>query len=168
MAEMRWFYLHANGSLISKRERPESDSDFVWAIWPIDGVHREQGWIMLVEAYATVSKETFPQRVRHLLPDAPDIAGALKAIADLATKWGFTDEDGQVFCARNDLRCFQVHDTWCVGHNDFVDAETSDVGFGDTVFDALVALAKNGETHGRLWSAPAPQRWRSKYKEFAS
>lgn len=80
-----FYYLHTNGSLIHKRGLPGiendlRDSTFVTAYWPVDTADRATAWRIAVEAGA---------------------AGAAPSrVAELATLWGLSNEDGVVYAER--------------------------------------------------------------------
>lgn len=80
-----FYYLHTNGSLIHKRGVPGIDEDladstFVVTYWPVDTTDRATAWRIAVEAGAAGAD---PSR-----------------IAELATLWGLTNEDGVIYAER--------------------------------------------------------------------
>lgn len=130
--EEGFYYLHTNGELIYKRFMPESDSDFVRAIWRVIPSERESAWSICIEALAMGARKD--------------------RVMELATKWGLTDEDAQEFAKRLNLRLMKDGDSWMASFDDFVDVATSQVGFGNTCLEALAALAKPGleKVHKRI------------------
>ncbi len=124
-AERRWYYLHANGDLICKRFEPEVENGgFVRKVWVVDRTERGTAYLLLIEAAAMGARKD--------------------RIEELKKAWGVTDEDCQVFADRAGLKLFRDGDTWCAGFSDFKNVQESQVGFGETAFDALVGLCKQG------------------------
>lgn len=104
---------------------PETDSDFVRRIWPIDLSNRAHAWLTVIEAAALGA---IPERIK-----------------ELAEKWNLTNEDALKFAEHTE--CFKVFkdgDKWCAGFTDFKNIQESQCGFGDTALEALIELAKPG------------------------
>ena len=126
--EKHWYYLHVNGELIHKRLEPDP-SDFVVKIWEVDITERASAWVCCIEALAMGAKK--------------------ERVTELATLWGLTDEDAQMFVeitkgGENALNLFKDGDQWCATFHDFVDIQESQCGFGDTALEAFAELAKQG------------------------
>jgi hypothetical protein len=134
-----WYYLHINGELIYKRDFDGTaadirESDFARALWPMDPTDRAGAWRTLVEAKAAGAK---PER-----------------ISELATKWGCDNNDGLVYAKHIGANVVREGNQWCATRQDFVNLQESPAGFGDTVLEALSALAK--ELHyvpSKMWGA---------------
>lgn len=133
-----YYYLHSESKdLIYKpacvvdSEPGYFDGPFVQKFWRSDSEDRFDAWQICVEA---------------------SVLGARKdRIAELVKKWGLTDEDGQHFLKKAKMSVKRDGDQWCVAHNDdtdsegFVNLQEDQVGFGYTIFDALVDYAKQGQ-----------------------
>lgn len=126
--EAGFYYLHENGDLLFKRERPEVEpGGFVRAVWPHDPRDRANAWLIAIEALALGAR---PARIQ-----------------ELATTWGLTDDDAQIFATRtHQFRLFRDGDQWTAAFHDFVNVQESQVGFGATCLEALAALARPGLT----------------------
>lgn len=131
-----WYYLHENGELIYK-PRPEAaadirESDFARAMWPVDARDRASGWTIIVEGLA---------------------AGAnASRVFGLATKWGCTDEDAQVYAERVGAKLFKDGAKWCATAPDFVNLHESPAGFGHHAYEALAWLCKAlGYKPSKMW-----------------
>ena len=124
MSDIHYYYLHTNGDLIHKRFRPDP-SDFVVKIWDIDITDRGNAWTLVI--------------------DAARLGARQSRIDELVEKWGLTNEDAEEyakvvgFTIGKDGHQFFVHQT-----KGFVDIQESQTGFGDTVFNAFVDYAKQG------------------------
>lgn len=126
MADDGYYYLHTNGSLLWKRFRPEDDSSFVVRVWTVDRTNRLNAWTICIEAKA--------------------LGANPKRIAELAEKWGLTDEDGQELVKHSGghFGLFRDGNQWCATFGDFVNVQESQCGFGDTVLAAFAELAQGG------------------------
>lgn len=134
-----WYYLHVNGDLIYKADTEGQaadirDSDLALALWPFDPSDREGAWQIIVESLAAGAR---PGRV-----------------ADLAAKWGCTDNDGQIYAERLGIKIGRDGNQWYATRADFVNLQESPAGFGTTICEALSALAKDlGYSPSKLWGA---------------
>jgi hypothetical protein len=65
---------------------------------------------------------------------------------ELAAKWGITDDDAPMFFERvkGKLQAERDGDKWCAHFDDFVSIQESQVGFGNTILEALAELSKPG------------------------
>ena len=124
-----YYYLHTNGDLIYKKFRPEDDSSFVRRIWELNLEERESAWILCSEALALGARR--------------------ERVFELKDKWDLTDDDGQEFAKRVNLRLYMDGDMWCATFDDFVDLQESEAGFGKTALEALAELAKGGLCPGQ-------------------
>lgn len=122
-----WYYLHENGDLIYKRFEPEVEpGGFVRKVWKFDSTNRFDAWRICIEALVLGARQD--------------------RIDELVLKWGLTDEDGKIFVDRSEgkLLLSRDGDRWRATFGDFVDLQKSQAGFGTTVLDALVNLARPG------------------------
>lgn len=133
-----WYYLHTNGSMIYKPS-PDAivdirDSDFAVCAWPVDSSSRLDAWCILVEGAALGAK---PER-----------------IAELRRSWSCTEKDADKFAEYAGFTIENEGDQFCAYRTDFVNLQESPAGFGQTKFDACVALAKAlGVSGGTMWRA---------------
>ena len=136
MSTIGWYYLHDNGSLIYKPGDDACadirDSDFARGLWPLDPTNRAGAWRIVVEAGA---------------------AGAdPKRVAELADKWGCNNHDGGKYAEHVGAHVYPDGDMWCATKNDFVNLQESPAGFGETIREALTALAKElGYQPSKMW-----------------
>lgn len=137
MAIIGWYYLHTNGELIYKPEHGGTaadirDSDFARGLWSVDPTDRESAWSILVEAGA---------------------AGADKPrVSSLATRWGCSNDDAEVYADRVGCRLFKDGAAWCATRADFVNLQESPAGFGDTALEAMTQLCKKlGYKPAKMW-----------------
>lgn len=134
-----WYYLHTNGDLIYKRELGETaadirESDCAKALWPMDPEDRAGAWRVLVEASAAGAK---PER-----------------IAELAAKWGCTDEDAHIYADHVGAILERDGNAWCAHRENFINLQESPAGFGDTCLEALAELCKElGYKPSKMWGA---------------
>ena len=142
MSILGWYYLHTNGSLIYKPS-PDAAADirespFAVALWPCDPTDRAGAWQILVEAKA---------------------AGAnAERVTELATKWGGTDEDAQIYAGLVGAVLTRDGNQWCAKRKDFINLQESASGFGDTALDALAALCKDlGYKPAKIWGNSFPK-----------
>lgn len=142
MSIQGWYYLHTNGDLIYKPDSEGQaadirDSDFARGLWPMDPTDRAGAWGILVEAKAAGAS---PERV-----------------AELAARWGCTDEDGEVYAERIGAKIGRDGNAWCATRGDFQNLQESPAGFGHTVLEALSELAKDlGYQPSKMWGAHLP------------
>lgn len=125
-----WFYLHTNGSLISKPKeynyRDFEGSDFVKCYWKVDLENRADAYNLLCSAL---------------------LAGANQTEVDtIAAKWNMNDHDAQIFIEKAGLDSQIDGDQWCVHAKDFINLQESWAGFGTTIFEALCDYHKNLQT----------------------
>lgn len=119
-----FYYLHTNGELIHKNIRPD-EGDFVRRIWELDTTYRGSAWLLLIEAAALGANQS--------------------RINELVKKWEITDEDAATFAETFgftlgvDGDAVFAHET-----AGFIDIQESQIGFGNTYFNALVDYAKQG------------------------
>ena len=126
-----YYYLHSESKDLIYKPASVVDSDaqyfdspFVQKVWRFDSEDRFDAWQICVEA---------------------SVLGARKErIAELVKKWGLTDADAPHFCEKAGLICKQDGDQMCVHDATFVNLQEDQAGFGDTIFDALVDFAEQG------------------------
>jgi len=122
-----WYYLHANGDLIFKREMGGTstdirESDFAVTLWPIDIENRRGAWDILVEAWAAGARKSRTQ--------------------ELADKWGCDDQDAEHYADIVGVNIFLDGNRWCATRKDFVNIQESPAGFGHNALEAMAELAK--------------------------
>ena len=123
-----YYYLHTNGDLIYKpatvmdSDPNYFDSSFVKKVWPITLDERADAYTLLLDAEA--------------------MGARIDRIHELKTKWNITEEDTQTFADRMGFKLFMAGDQWSAILPTFKNLQESPVGFGDTRWDALVALCK--------------------------
>lgn len=123
-----YYYLHTNSDLIYKpatvidSDPNYFDSPFVRKFWPITLSERGDAYTLLLDAQAMGAKQ--------------------KRIQELKTKWDITEEDTQVYADRVGFKLFMDGDQWSATLPTFKNLQESPAGFGDTRWDALVALCK--------------------------
>ena len=132
-----YYYLHTNGDLIYKRYLDAEqvadfeESPFVKRYWLLDVKDRAVAWFIAIEAAALGAR---PNRIK-----------------DIREKWKLTDEDALIFVGRVGLILQKDGNQWMAAFDDFTNLQDSQTGFGNTCFDALVELSKEGllagETH---------------------
>jgi len=126
-----YYYLHSESKDLIYKPASVVDSDasyfdspFVQKVWKFDSEDRFDAWQLCVEA---------------------SVLGARKErVAELVKKWGLTDADAPHFCDRAGLVCKQDGVQICVHDATFVNLQEDQAGFGDTIFEALVDFAKQG------------------------
>jgi hypothetical protein len=139
MSIIGWYYLHANGDLIYKRDLDGTvadirESDFARALWPMDPEDRAGAWRILVEASALKAN---PERVKAL-----------------AEKWGCTDEDAKHYADHIGIDLFMDGNAWAATRKDFINLQESPAGFGATCLAAMTELcAELGYRGGKMWNA---------------
>ena len=120
-----YYYLHTNGDLIHKNTPPD-EGDFVRRIWEFDTTFRGSAWMLLIEAAALGANES--------------------RIAELVKKWRLTNEDAQNFADVFGFKIAMDGDSYFAHETKgFIDLQESQVGFGDTAFEAFVDYAKQGD-----------------------
>ena len=123
-----YYYLHTNGDLIYKPEIVMQDdpnyfdSPFVKKVWPITLNERATAYTLLLDAEAMGARQ--------------------ERIHKLKAKWKITEEDTQIFADRMGFKLFMDGDQWSATLPTFKNLQESPAGFGDTRWDALVALCK--------------------------
>ena len=128
MAIDGYYYLHTNGDLIYKKavvvdhDPNYFDSPFVRKVWPIDLKSRAKLYSFLIEAAAMEARSNRIKEIRELN--------------------SMTDEDCQTFAERTGFKLFKDGNQWCAAKGDFVNLQESIAGFGDTPFEAFVALCR--------------------------
>lgn len=126
-----YYYLHSESKDLIYKPASVVDSDpqyfdspFIQKVWKFDSEDQFDAWQICVEA---------------------SVLGARKErIAELVKKWGLTNADAPHFCERAGLICKQDGDQMCVHDATFVNLQEDQAGFGDTIFDALVDFATQG------------------------
>lgn len=131
-----YYYLHTNGELIHKGKHFDpsdlEESPFVVKWWIIDLDNRIDAYNMLIAA---------------------SLFGAKKSrIMDLAEHWSITNDDVPNYLKRVGLEWEMDGAAFCVKPKDFVDVQVSNVGFGDSLFEATiqfytVAVNTNPDAH---------------------
>ena len=123
-----YYYLHTNGDLIYKpgivmdSDPDYFDSPFVRKVWSIDLSDRGTCYQLLIDAQAMGVKQD--------------------RIDELKSKWKITEEDTQVFADRTGFKLFMDGNQWSATLPTFKNLQEDPAGFGDTRWDALVALCK--------------------------
>jgi hypothetical protein len=134
-----WYYLHANGDLIYKRDLDGTaadirESDFARALWPMEPTDRAGAWRIVVEGAAAGAK---PERVK-----------------ELADKWGCDDEDAAFYAEHIGVELSKDGNQWVATCSNFKNLQESPAGFGDTARQALSALALElGYRPSKMWGA---------------
>lgn len=135
-----WYYLHANGELIYKRELDGTvvadirESDFARALWSVDPSDREGAWRILVEGLA---------------------AGAnLSCVQRLANKWKCNNEDAKIYADRVGVILKKDGEgRWCAAKGKPGMLSVAE-GKGDTALEAMADLAlKLGYKPSKMWGA---------------
>lgn len=81
-----YYYLHADGDLIFRSQRPDDDSSFVRAVWTINTANREDAWTVILEALSGgASLSRVGELVRRWRCDLPDFLELLRRITPTAT-----------------------------------------------------------------------------------
>lgn len=126
MADVTYYYLHTNGSLIHKRLRPEP-GDFVRRIWALDPADRGSGYILLIEAAS--------------------MGADMRRVLELAATWGMDGADGLEFCRRAGFVCephaSEAGDGFLVHHKD--DGPERSRGEGSSPLLALISYVRAGD-----------------------
>lgn len=123
-----YYYLHTNGDLIYKTTLAVDsdpnyfDSPFVRKSWPINLSERATAYTLLLDAEAMGARAS--------------------RIKELKAKWNITEEDTQTFADRMGFLLSMDGDKWFARCPDFVNVQESPSGFGNTRWDALVALCR--------------------------
>ena len=139
MALTGYYYLHANGELIFKKDYDAviadfRESDLVIAFWPVDSEDREMAWTILVEALALGAK--------------------FERVLELATKWNCDDTDADEYAKRIDVKLERDGDHWCATGPGFINPQESKAGFGVRKLQAMAELAKDmGLKPTKMWGA---------------
>lgn len=133
-----YYYLHANGDLIYKRDLGGTHADlmespFVKCFWPFDAEDRASAWRILVESLSLGANKN--------------------RVDELAMKWNCTNEDAQNYVKYLGLpELIMDGNQWCAREKRFVDLMESKAGFGETCLEALSELCKEkGFNGGKIW-----------------
>jgi hypothetical protein len=149
-----YYYLHINGDLIWKpymdtgQTADFRESDFVKAFWPLDVKNRGDAWCILIES---------------------SVLGANKEkIHELAQKWKCDDEDAFHFAEYAGFVIEKDGTAFVAKKKDFVNLQESPAGFGDTAFDAIVALVRELKfQYSKTWGGSVFDLFRD-FREFAT
>lgn len=121
-----YYYLHVNHDLIHKSKHFNTsgfeESSFVVTWWLVDLNNRLDSYNMLIAAYILGAEE--------------------KRIFELAKKWGITNSDVPNYLERMGLKWEMDGSDYCVKIEDFEDLNVSQVGFGESLFEAVLQFFK--------------------------
>jgi hypothetical protein len=121
MTVIGWYYLHENGDLIFKYEKPEVEAGgFVKHVWDVDPEDRGGAYTILLEAIALGAK--------------------LERVEELAKKWGMTDDDCLIGAAYFGMLLMKDGKRWAVRYADSQDR--FGIANGETAFSAMCELAR--------------------------
>lgn len=137
MSIIGYYYLHANGDLIYKRELDGTAADirespFARGLWPLDPTDRAGAWRICVEGLAAGAN---PERV--------------KSLAEL---WHCDENDAPNYANYLGGDIYLDGDKWCAVGPGFRNIQEDAAGFGDTPVEAFADLCKSlGYKPSKMW-----------------